>query len=90
MVCYSGVTEQQRIALPANITEGRVLAFCDLVTFVRQPRKEMVQLVVLVGSMASGLGGKRSDRSLEGDIHVSCVLLKMQACLEHFFSSLCL
>lgn len=69
-----------------GIAEGRVLAFSDLVTFVHQPCAETAQLVVLVGSLASGLGGKRADRSTEGDIRRPCVLLKIQALLEHFSS----
>lgn len=86
VVCSSGAPEQQRVALPAGIAEGRVFAFSDLVTFVHQPCAETAQLVVLVGSLASGLGGKRADRSTEGDIHRPCVLLKIQALLEHFSS----
>lgn len=48
VVCCSSVTEQQRVALPANTTEGRVLAFCDLVTFAHHPYTAVVQLVILV------------------------------------------
>lgn len=56
MVRYSGVPEQQRVALPANVTYRRVLAFCDLVTFVHQ---HYAEILVLVGSLASGLWGKK-------------------------------
>lgn len=43
---------------------------------------------VELGLLASGLGGKRAGHSLERDICGLCVLLKMQALLEHFSSSL--
>lgn len=71
VVYRSGVPERQGVALPANSTEGRVSAFCDLVAFVHQPHAETVWLV------ASGLELERTDHSMEGDNRRLSGLLKM-------------
>lgn len=49
VVYHSGVPEQQRVALPANSTEGTVSAFCDLVAFMHQP---------FAGALRAGEGRK--------------------------------